>query len=425
MKRIALPCLLTLLLAYPTDSQTRPAGHALNDSLYQLGMRFYAEGRYARAIETLTAVKEDSLAPGVAFYTGVSYAAVNDFQEARRYLQSAVDFQPSNTGFRLHLARLLGQAGMLRDAEENYEAILLLDSGFVPALTSLGLIANDRRDYERSSFLFGQAIRRNPRDYLSYFHLGSALTSLGRGDSARIFLSTCLTLNRSYVPATLLLASLHFRKQEYDDALRLYTLAGQQRPENADTWYKVGLCLEKLGDHGGSVKAFRTATALDSVGEYAFAHLGQAYFQLGMFDSAAVAYRRAAEIDAENPVFFLNMALAWERLDSTQHAVDAFRRSVAAYHPDKIGRVYGQLGALYYNKKRLWDARDAYRKALQFDPSDADVRYYNAVTCDRLRDSRSALASYTLFLKIAGEDPARKEDIEHARKRVRVLQQSR
>jgi tetratricopeptide (TPR) repeat protein len=424
MNHIVLSLLLTFLLAPPTHSQTRPTERARNDSLYQLGIRFYAEGQYARAIETLKAVTEDSLASGVAFYTGVSYAAVNDFQEARRHLESAVDFQPSNTGFRLHLARLLGQAGMLRDAEKHYEAILLVDSGSVPALTSLGLIANDRRDYERSSLLFGQAVRRNPRDYLSYFHLGSALTSLGKGDSARIFLSTSLTLNHGYTPAALLLASLHYRKQEYDDALRLYTLAGQQRPENADTWYKIGLCLEKLGDHEGSVNAFRTATVLDSLSEYAFAHLGQGYFQLGRFDSAAAAYQRAAEIDDENPIFFLNLALAWERLDSTQHAVDAFHRSIAAYHPDRIGRVYSQLGALHYNRKKFREARDAYRKALQFDPSDTDAYFYVAVACDRLRDSRSALAAYKLFLKTAGEDPARKEDVERAKKRVRVLQLS-
>jgi tetratricopeptide (TPR) repeat protein len=210
MHCIALTLLLAFLLAPLTHSQARSTESVRSDSLYQAGVTYYAEGLYTRAIEALGGVKEDSLAPGVAFYTGASYAAVNDFQEARQHLQTAVDLQPSNTGFRLHLARLLGQAGMLRDAEKHYETILLVDSGFVPALTSLGLIANDRRDYERSSILFGQAIRRNPRDYLSYFHLGSALTNLGKGDSARVFLSTCLTLNRGYTPATLLLASLYY-----------------------------------------------------------------------------------------------------------------------------------------------------------------------------------------------------------------------
>lgn len=425
MKCIALAILLTLIQAHLTRSQTEPADRARNDSLYQSGIKFYAEGQYSRAIETLGAVKGDTLASAVAFYTGASYAAVNDFQEARQHLQVAVGLQPSNISFRLHLARLLGQAGMLRDAEKNYEAILLVDSSFVPALTSLGLIANERRDYERSALLFGHAVRRNPRDYLSYYQLGSALTSLGKGDSARIFLSTCLTLNRGYTPATLLLASLYYRQHEYNDALRLYTIAGQQRPDNADVWYRIGLCLEKLADTEGSVKAFRTATALDSLSEYAFAHLGQAYFQLGRFDSAASAYRRAAGIDDENPIFFLNLALAWGRLDSTQRAINAFHRSVAAYHPDKIGRVYAQLGALYYNGKMFRDARNAYRKAIQFDPADAEAHFTLAVACDRLHDSRSALAAYKGFLKIAGEDAARKEDVNQARKRVRALQRSR
>jgi tetratricopeptide (TPR) repeat protein len=99
--------------------------------------------------------------------------------------------------------------------------------------------------------------------------------------------------------------------------------------------------------------------------------------------------------------------------------------TIAAYHPDKIGRVYSQLGALYYNTKKFREARDTYRKALQSDPSDADACFYFAVACDRLRDSRSALAAYKAFLKIAGEDPARKEDIGRARKRVQALQLSR
>jgi hypothetical protein len=37
-----------------------------------------------------------------------------------------------------------------------------------------------------------------------------------------------------------------------------------------------------LNEPEASVKAFRTATVLDSLSEYAFAHLGQAYFQLGI-----------------------------------------------------------------------------------------------------------------------------------------------
>jgi len=424
MKRIGLPLTLTLLLTPLTHSQTRPTEHPRSDSLYQSGVKYYSEGQYTRAIESLKGVQQDSLAAGVVFLTGASYAGINDFQEALQYLQAAVDLQPSNTGYRLHFARLLGQAGMFRDAEAQYEAILLIDSGFVPALTSLGLIANDRRDYERSSFLFGQAIRRNPRDYLSYFHLGFALTSMGKGDSARNFLSTCLTLNRGYTPATLLLASLYYRKQEYADALRLYTLALEQRPETADTWYKIGLCHEKLNEPEASVKAFRTATGLDSLSEFAFAHLGQAYFQLGRFDSAVVAYGRAAVLDDENPVFFLNLALAWERLDSTQHAVDAFHRSLAAYHPDKIGRVYGQLGALYFNRKKLREARDAYRKALQFDPSDAEAQFYVAVVYDKLRDFRSALEGYKRFLTIAAADPSQRERIETAKKRIQAMRKS-
>ena len=394
---------------------------AAADSLYKTGVQLYVEGQYAKAISVLEQARADTLTPSIAFYIGAASAALNDFKYARQYLQRAVDMAPDNISYRFQFARFLSQAGLLREAEKQYAGVVERDSSFAPALANLGLIAADRKDYERSIAFFLRVVRENPRDYAAYYNLGGGLTNLGRVDSAREYLSTCLTLNPDYVPALSLLATLYYRNSEYHDALRLLARLQALRPDNADFVYREGLCFEKIGNSPAAVSQFLRATVLDSVNEFYFAHLGQAYFRVQQYDSCVIAYQKAAAIDNENPLFYLNIALAWQKLDSTQRAADAFRNSIVAYHPEAIASVYRQLGALYYNGKRYRDARNAYRKALEWNTNDKDAMFYLAVCQDKLRNSKAAVEKYKEFLKVTKEVPELAEQIAWAKKRLLEL----
>ena len=392
------------------------------DTLAALASKLYAEGNYREAIRLGGAVAADTANGRLAFALGASYAALNDFQNARTYLERAVSLRPQETGYRFHLARLLVQLSMAGEATDHYEAILDQDSTFLPALYQLGLLMYERREYPRAAGYFQRIIRINPRDFLSQYYLGACYATMEQPDSARYVLSACVTLQPSYTPAVALLASLYFAKGEYAQSLRLYTRASRLRPDNADLLYRKGLCQEKLSDYREAIGAFRSATVIDTAHVHAYAHLGQSYFQMGKYDSAIAAYEEAVRLEEDNPSFLVNIALAWERRDSIERAAASFERAVRACQPDQIARLYAQLAALRFNAKQYREAKEAYRRALQIDPSSLTARFFIAVTHDQLKEYARARDAYRLFLRQAGADTTFVEKVRTAKHRMEVLQ---
>ena len=391
------------------------------NSLLVLGTKLNSEGHYRAAIDLLSPDPSDSVTGPMAFILGTSYAALNDFKNARHFLQTAVDLEPERIGYRFQLGRLLVQVSLAGEAAEQYGVILKQDSTFLPAIYQLGLLMYERRDYPRAAGYFQQIVRLNPRDFLSQYYLGACYATMERPDSARYVLSACVTLQPTYTPAVALLASLYFAQPDFRQALRLYTRAVQLRPDNADLHYREGICHEKLADYREALRAFLLAIKNDTAHVHAFAHLGQVFFQIGEYDSAITAYEHAVRLEEDNPSLLVNIALAWERQDSIERAAQAFERAVRACQPDQIARLYNQLAALRFNAKQFRNAKEAYQRSLQVDPSCIPARFFLAVTCDQLKEYGSARAAYRSFLRQAGSDSNYAEKVRTVRSRLEAL----
>lgn len=391
------------------------------DSLVLSADRAYLESRYVRAIEILRAVSADSLPVRGLFTLGSSYAALNDHERALQFLRKAIDREPGNPSYRFSLARTLALAGMNRDAETEYRRLLAVDSLFVPAQLNLGLLSFDRREYPGAIDRFLRVIDLNPRDYLTLYYLGLCYANLDSLEQARSYLAASLTLNPRYGPGLSQLASLYYRQSDYRQALRLYRIGVREYPEQAEYWYNQGLCLEKFQDWQGARDSYREAVARDSSNSLYWAHLGQVFFEMTQFDSSAGAYRTAVRLDEENPVLLLNLGLAYARMGDVVHAEKAFQESIAAHEPAQVARVYNQLGALYYTRKRMRDARRAYQQALRYDPSNLEALFYSAVTLDQMKQYNRAKEAYTRYLRQAGKDPSQSEKVKLATDRINVL----
>jgi tetratricopeptide (TPR) repeat protein len=420
-----LPCFQIVALLVAVDflsAQPRPGDSPVRpDSLFQAAVVSYYEGAYARVIDLLQPSAGTLRSPKADYYLGSSFAALNDPQNAIRYLRMAVDSSARDIPYRFQLAKSLYAYGAAVDARTEYRLILEQDSAFLPALFNLGTLCFDSRDFGSAADLFSRAVRLNPRDYLSYYNLGASLVNLGKPDSAMQFLRASMALNLRYVPCLSLLASVYYKRKEYQDAGRLYGMIVARDSGNADSWARWGYCMEKLREPEWAVRCFRNASKLDTTNALYCARLGQAYFELKNFDSAAVSYSRAASLEEDNPVLFLNAGLAYASLDSLESALDAFHRSYVASHTERLGLLYSQIAGVYYKQKRFRRAEGSYLKALQYDPGNKRSVFFLAHSQDELRNFRGAAASYSRFLKLAGGEAAYADLVPYARKRLREL----
>jgi len=416
---LLLPTTFSLMNAASTFHHTRSE----IDSLRQTGVRFYTEGKYAEAVQTLSLIESDSTTPAIQFYLGMSYASLNDLEHAMPSLKSAAFADTLNMGYRFQFARILAEAGETRQAQHEYEFIIGKDSSYIPAYWQLGVLFYEQKMYERASGVFLHLITVNPRDFLSYYYLGSSFVGLKNIDSARMYLATCLTINRDFVPAITALASLYYDARDYREALRLYTIALTRFPENAELNYKIGLCHNRLEQYPDAIAPLQQAIRIDSLKDLYHAQLGYAYLFEKKFDSAEVEYRKAVKLDEDNPLYYVNLALALSRLNRIDDAADSYQRALASYHPENIADVYIRLGTLYYLQKHYHDALDAYRQAVEYQPKNREAQFYLALAYDQMKDSPSAIKQYKKYLKLASDDTtSRERERKHeARQRLQNL----
>jgi tetratricopeptide (TPR) repeat protein len=316
---------------------------------------------------------------------------------------------------------MLVEAGMLRQAQATYEAILEHDPKHGAALAGLGRLLFDQRQFGKASDVFGRALRGNPRDFAVNYLLGASLFNRGLADSAFAFLAVAQTLNPYYVPAIAMLALIQFNRENFGEAARLYRNALGQQSDHADLWYRAGLCYYHLQELAEAKRCFSQASRLDSANSTYFAHLGLVWYELKQFDSARVAFESAVRFDEENPTLYLNLGLALAHLDSVGPAVAALQKAVVAYGPKDIARVYNEMGALYFSKERYRDALAAYQKALSVDPRNRTAAFNLAITLDQLGDYKRAAGSYRRYVAIAAEDSTQRRNVSVAKERLKLL----
>lgn len=426
-KKIAAVCIAVLLIPVKF-SLTYAAGpfphtRAQIDSLRQTGVRLYTEGKYAKAIQTLSLVEADSMTSATQFYLGMSYASLNDLEHAIPPLKSAAIADSLNSSYRFQYARLLAEAGESREAQHEYEVILGRDTSCVPAYWQLGLLLYEEKMYARASGVFLHLVTVNTRDFLSYYYLGSSYAALKKTDSAGLYLAMCLTINRDFIPALNAVASLDYDAHDYRMALRFYTLALARLPKNAELNYKIGLCQNRLEHYRDAIAPLQEAVRMDSLKDIYHAQLGYAYLFEKKFDSAEVEYHKAVKLDEDNPLYYVNLALALSRLNRIDDAADSYQSALVSYHPENIADVYIRLGTLYYLQKRYHDALDAYRQAAGYQPKNKEAQFYLALAYDQMKNSPSAIKQYRKYLKLASDDTTsrERERKDEARERLRNL----
>ncbi len=395
---------------------------SVKDSMLQAGIRQYSEARFDDAVRTLSVIPTDSTSSRTLFYLGMSYASMNDFQNAYDCLRQAVTFDTTNNSTRFQYAKFLGQFGAIDEAQHQYENIIRSDTTFYPAYFQLGVLLNAQRKYPgREAEIFSRIVRYEPRDFLSLHFLGDALIRLGQLDAGSNCIATSVTLNPKHFPAVIQLAGIHFSKNELDEALLLYTQAAALHPFDANVNFNIGECFRKLKNDSVAVVYFEKALELDSTESKYAAQLGYSYFNLKQYEPSVAAYKRAIAIDNENPQYWLNLALVYQRMDSTEQVVNAFEMAVSASRPDQIADIYSQLGSFQYRRSDFRGAATAYSKAIDFDNYNSDAQFYLALTYEQLSNSQNAIRHYQTYLKLTEDDTSINRQRELAKRQIEWL----
>jgi len=369
--------LLLGLLPSSCASATDSLATSKQDSLYLAGIRQYSEAQYEKAIAMFLSSPPESLKASALFYTGLSYAALNDLQNAQRFLSEAVAKDSLNISFRFNMGQLLAREGAIDGAIDQYKRIVVLDTSFFPAYEQLGQLCElwQKETAQYRDTIWTRALDLRPRDYVALYYRGLSMFRNKQPDSGFVCLTRAVEEDSLFYAAVYELAVRNLARKNVDETFRWYAKAVQLRPTNPKVLSELATLFEKSGKRRAALPYALLAADLDTANATYAEQAGLLYFSLGKFDSAAMYLRKAAVLDGDNWSFRFNLALAYTQMDSTRLAVQAYKDAIEAFRLDDGANLHRRYAQFLSDKKNYAEAKKLYERALDIDPSNPETRY--------------------------------------------------
>jgi tetratricopeptide (TPR) repeat protein len=153
--------------------------------------------------------------------------------------------------------------------------------------------------------------------------------------------------------------------------------------------FNAGIAAQEAKNWDVAVQSFEKAATLDPNQNVVWGRLGDSYSAIaksktGPDQEAALAkavdsYQKAIALKAEAPEYHNNYALALAAQKKFAEA-QAELQKAAQLDPSNGGKYYYNMGAVLVNTGQLDPAGDAFKKAIELDPTYADAYYQYGLT---------------------------------------------
>ena len=188
--------------------------------------------------------------------------------------------------------------GKLKEAKEEFEKALKLDSFCSPAEESLQRVEDilNRKIKRRTGiYLFRGIVYRNRGDFVN-----------GIGE-----INKAITINPGYAPAYNDRGETYGLKGRHDRAILDYTKALKINPRYTVAFINRGVSYYHKGQHNRAISDYTKAIEINPRSALAYTNRGQAYAVKGQYDHAISDYNKALKINPKDVVTYNNRAISY------------------------------------------------------------------------------------------------------------------
>src|SRR6267142_2243434 len=224
---------------------------AASEALYLLGYVLHREGKAAESLETYTKAAQYRAPAGDDLkIVGLNYVLLNDYPDAIKWLEKAVETEPKNKEAWYFLGRAYYTKSRLPEARKAFLTVLALDPRHAKAENNLGLIFESEAQpdaamdaYRKAIAWQGQTLRSSEQPYLN---LGSLLMAQSREDEAIPLLQKAVELAPGDAIGHMKLGTANLRLGKLTDAQRDLERAIQLAPNDAVAHYQLGKLYKQM-----------------------------------------------------------------------------------------------------------------------------------------------------------------------------------
>ncbi|MEU8181264.1 tetratricopeptide repeat protein, partial [Micromonospora sp. NPDC049047] len=320
------------------------------------------------------------------------------FDDAEQAARQAIEARPDSPDLRLQLAYVHDDKHDYEQALTAVEQALTIDPHHEWALAwRITELRQLRRfdDAEQAARQAMEARPDSPQPYLELAHLHDDRYDHQRALEA---IEQALTINPDHEWARIwhIVGLRRLRRlDEAEDAIRL---AIEKRPDSPDLYLQRGLLHDSRYDYEQALTAVERALTIDPHHEAALAWRITELRQLRRFDEAEQAVRQMIETIPGSSRPYLELGYLHDERHDHRRALEAFERA-RSIDPDREQALTWRIVELR-RLRRLDEAEDAARQAIETRPDSPDPHLQLAYLHDDRHDSEQALVAVEQALTI-------------------------
>ena len=224
---------------------------ASGDALYLLGYVLHREGKATESLETYTKAAQHRIPAGDDLkIVGLNYVLLNDYPDAIKWLEKAVEAEPKNKEAWYFLGRAYYTKSRVPEARKAFLTVLGLDPRDAKAENNLGLILESEAQPDAAMDAYRKAIRwqeQSPHpSEQPYLNLGSLLMEQSRMGEAIPLLQKAVALAPRDAICRLKLGTAYLRLGRLTDAERDLEKAVQLAPDDPAAHYQLGKLYKEM-----------------------------------------------------------------------------------------------------------------------------------------------------------------------------------
>ena len=316
------------------------------------------------------------------------------------------------------------------------------DSDKALALTYMGMIYDDKGDYNKAIETLKRALKYKPDDTTVLKNLALAYRHKKDYPNALATITRAIAIDDNNPDLLLLQGNIFFDMGRFPDAAKSYTKALDIAPNNPQALYNTGLTFLKTGDELSATEYFKKAAAADPTGiiaKSAYSRLGSFYTNRRDYAMAEKYLNLAIQLDPNEPINHYNLGIVYMQRQQFDKALAEFKaaESSGIYEEELLEglsqayaslerydegiavlerlrpvenrnvAIIARLAELYYRKGDLDTAFEYYKQITIYEPvsENARVAYANM---GNIRDDQhrfdEAVAYYKKALAIDPND---------------------
>jgi tetratricopeptide (TPR) repeat protein len=297
-------------------------------------------------------------------------------------------------------AKAAQSQGDIAGAIAKYEEMLRLDRGLAAAYNNLGALYFRQRDYQKAAATLEQGLKVNANMPTATALLGISLYETADYVKARPRLEAAVKANPNDANARLFLAKDLNMLGDYDAAaMQLRQLAGQQ-PKNQEAWYLLAKIYMKLSE-----ESLAKMNVIDPDSVLSHELSAEVMESMNNYDGALVELKKAIEMAPQRLGTHYKLGDAYFSLSQWDSAADQFQAELVV-DPSNC-RALWKLGSTILQKNgEPQQALDDINKGFALCPNLTDARVDRARALVKLNRNSAAAADLEAAIKAAPADPA-------------------